>query len=283
MQQHTQQHTQQRIDEIHEQGYTVLENVLDSSQVLDIKQALAPWLQQSLFGRNNFEGHQTERVYALLAKDPAFAQLVTHPRVLAIVDAFLAPTYLLSANLAINVHPGETPQPIHADHTAVRNAARNETHGISTIWAFDDFTSSNGATEVIPGSHRWPEALTRDPDELASQARQVLLRAGSVLVFHGSLLHRGGANRAQTTRLAITPQYCQPWLRQLENMALAVPAEVARQYPTRVQELLGYSICEPGFMGYVDGMHPKRLLDEHYQGRHYQGRHYLGRQARQQD
>ena len=95
--------------------------------------------------------------------------------------------------------------------------------------------------------------------------------AGSALVFHGSLYHRGGANHGDTTRLAITPQYCQPWLRQLENMVLAVPPASAARYSARIQELSGYSIRDPGFMGYVDGMHPKRLIDETYQGRRARG------------
>jgi ectoine hydroxylase-related dioxygenase (phytanoyl-CoA dioxygenase family) len=91
--------------------------------------------------------------------------------------------------------------------------------------------------------------------------------AGSVLILHGSLLHRGGANQTDMNRLAITPQYCQPWLRQLENMVLSVPPNIATNLSDRVQELLGYSIRDPGFMGYVDGMHPKRLLNNGYKGR----------------
>ena len=83
----------------------------------------------------------------------------------------------------------------------------------------------------------------------------------------GTLVHRGGAHRGAHTRLAITPQYCEPWIRQIENMPLAVPPELARGYSERVQELLGYDIFEPTFIGYVDGTHPKRLLDPTYSAR----------------
>ena len=96
---------------------------------------------------------------------------------------------------------------------------------------------------------------------------QVLIRC----FFHGSLYHRGGANLSGAPRLAITPQYCQPWLRQLENMPLAVPPEKAAALSERTQELLGYSIREPGFMGYVDGVHPKRLFNDSYEGRKARG------------
>ena len=83
--------------------------------------------------------------------------------------------------------------------------------------------------------------------------------AGSLMVALGTLWHRGGANRSQASRLAITPQYCIAWARQQENMTLAVPPERAAAYPERVRELLGYSI-HPPFMGHVDGRHPAKTL-----------------------
>jgi hypothetical protein len=52
-------------------------------------------------------------------------------------------------------------------------------------------------------------------------------------------------------------------------MVLAVPPEIAGQYSERIQNMLGYNIIEPSFMGYVDGVHPKRLIDQNYQGRKY--------------
>ena len=79
------------------------------------------------------------------------------------------------------------------------------------------------------------------------------------MIMRSDVWHRGGANRSETDRLIVTPQYCAGWARQLENMLLAVPAERARVLPKRTQELLGYSIHTP-FMGYVDGMHPSRVL-----------------------
>ena len=95
---------------IRREGFMVLSDVLSPAEVAAMRAALAPYLQGKLMGRNDFEGFHTERVYALLAKDPTLALLVEHPRLLAVVDRLLAPHYLLSAFLAIHVHPGETPQ-----------------------------------------------------------------------------------------------------------------------------------------------------------------------------
>jgi ectoine hydroxylase-related dioxygenase (phytanoyl-CoA dioxygenase family) len=90
-------------------------------------------------------------------------------------------------------------------------------------------------------------------------AVKLAMPSGSLAITKGTLWHRGGANRSDRPRLIITPQYCAGWVRQLENMALAVPANVAETLPERARELIGYSI-HPPFMGYVDGVHPRRLL-----------------------
>ena len=99
-------------------GYLVLPGLLTEAETATMRAALSPWLQGRYFGRNDFEGTQSERVYALLAKDPALARMVEDPAVLAVVDKLLPPHYLLSAFLAIHVHPGETAQAFHVDDVA---------------------------------------------------------------------------------------------------------------------------------------------------------------------
>ncbi len=256
----------QHIDQIRTDGYTIIENLLSADDLRLIRGELDPWLQGHRMGRNDFEGFHTERVYALLAKAPSVARIIEHPLILSLLDALLPRNYLLSSALVINVHPGETAQAFHIDDAADTGDWFRKPRpwlGISTIWAFDEFTRDNGATQIVPGSHRWGEGRTPSADE----AVPVLMPAGSVLMFAGNLYHRGGANTSPGTRLAITPQYCMPWLRQLEHMALAVPPAMAARYSERIQELLGYSIVDPGFMGFVDGRHPKHLIDHGYRGR----------------
>lgn len=264
------------------QGYVVIERLLAAAEIAAMRAALRPRLTAELLGRNNFEGHRTERVYALVGTHPLFAALVAHQRILAICDALLEANYLLTASQAINIHPGETPQPLHSDDTFYRIARPRRAVSVSTIFALDDFTTENGATQVLPGSHRWDDRYiervfasfdfrTRAadarvpedaplPEELAEQLLDVTMPAGSVVVFLGTLLHRGGANRSARQRLALSNQYCEPWARQQENYTLAIPPARARDLPERVQQLLGYSI-HPPFMGHVNGIHPRRLLE----------------------
>src|SRR5467141_4088601 len=136
-------------------GYLIFERVLSPDRVAEIRAALAPFLERDLTGRNDFEGLKTNRVYALLAKSPLFADLAIHPLALAFAEAELGESCLLSALLAINLHPGETVQPWHFDDSGARIPRPRPPLGVSTFWAIDDTTELNGATEIIPGSHLW--------------------------------------------------------------------------------------------------------------------------------
>jgi ectoine hydroxylase-related dioxygenase (phytanoyl-CoA dioxygenase family) len=265
-------------------GYTVIPELLPPDLLAEMRRALAPHLQARLLGRNDFEGTRTERVYALVGRHELFERLVEHPRILGICDALLETNYLLTASQAINIHPGETAQPFHTDDAFYRIPRPRKAVSVSTIVAIDPFTAENGATQVVPGSHRWSDAILQDPlaaidfttlppeerrprepgalpEPLAARLVDAVMPAGSVLVFLGTLLHRGGANRSDRPRLALSNQYCEPWARQQESYLLAIPRERARAMSARVQALLGYSV-HPPFMGHVNGVHPRRLLDE---------------------
>src|SRR4051794_2087304 len=138
--------------EFDQRGYLIFERVLSPQFVGDIRAALAPHLERDLTGRNDFEGFKTNRVYALLAKSPVFAELAIHPLALAFAEAELGPSCLLSAMLAINLHPGETVQPWHTDDGGAKVPRPRPPLGVSAFWAIDDTTEQNRATEIIPGS-----------------------------------------------------------------------------------------------------------------------------------
>jgi ectoine hydroxylase-related dioxygenase (phytanoyl-CoA dioxygenase family) len=132
---------------------------------------------------------------------------------------------------------------------------------VTSIWALTDFTADNGGTNYVPGSHRWestPRPGVPLPDDL--DVRSVEMAAGSVVVFHGSLWHGGGANTTSDEwRLGVNVQYCPGFVRQQQNPYLGIPAEVAATFPDRLLELLGYSLYK-GIMGHVDGRSPGEVV-----------------------
>jgi ectoine hydroxylase-related dioxygenase (phytanoyl-CoA dioxygenase family) len=261
------------LTEYRERGFVVLRDVLDASEVDALRAALQPYLDLQLRGRNNFEGERTRRVYSLVGRGAVFERTAEHPAVLGLLDALLHPGYLLTASQAICIGPGETPQPIHYDDTFYTLPRPRPAVSVSTIWALDDFTARNGGTEVIPGSHAFSDAQVAttydvDPDapddaSLVAQLAPVEMRAGSLVLFAGTLLHRGGANRTAAPRRAFSHQYCEPWARQQENFMLSVPRERVRAMSPRLRQLIGYSI-HPPFMGQLAGRHPEKSLEDDY-------------------
>lgn len=262
------------IAEIERDGYTILEDFLSSAVLEEVRRVLALYLDTHA-GRNDFEGTRTERIYTLVARARVFWDIVLDERVMRLCEHFLLPNFLLTASQAIRILPGETPQPIHSDDAFHLLPRPRPMISLSTIVAVDPFTSDNGATSVIPGSHLWDDArvagqfaLGGDTEEtaqaaLAREAVPAVMPAGSCLVFAGTLLHGGGANTSDGPRTAFSNQYCQPWARPQENWFLGVPHEVARQMPERLLSLLGYSI-HPPFIGQMTASHPiKALSDDH--------------------
>jgi ectoine hydroxylase-related dioxygenase (phytanoyl-CoA dioxygenase family) len=242
-------------------GYVILERAIDAAAVAEVVTALAPYEQNRPMGRNAFEGQKSQRVYSLAAKGEVFQRLAEHPRVMALCERLLLPNFLLSTLQSIRLHPGEQAQAWHTDDAFYQvPRPRPESLAVSVIWAIEDFTEENGATEVIPGSHVWG---MEHPESREYAAVPAVMPAGSAIVFDGALWHRGGANRSTGTRLAISPQYCQPWLRPQESQLLIVGPEQASACSDRMRSMLGYSI-HPPFIGQVDGMHPLRLVDGAY-------------------
>ncbi|MGE5698277.1 MAG: phytanoyl-CoA dioxygenase family protein [Candidatus Sericytochromatia bacterium] len=236
-------------------GYVVWRNLLDEQDCSRIRAAVTPLLND--LGRNAFEGYRTQRVYSVLNKTRECDRLVDHPRVLAVLDRLLKPNYLLSQLQVINIAPGEKRQLLHFDDGMYPISRPRPPLGASTIWAIDEFTDDNGATVVVPGSHQWGPRKPTAADREVS----IVMPAGSCVFFLGTLWHGGGANRSEQHRLAVTAQYCEPWLRPQEAYSLSVPHDVAGAVSPDIQRMLGYSIFPP-FVGAVDGMHPLRLLDE---------------------
>ena len=235
-------------------GYVIWENLLDTEECRQIREVVRPWLEHT--GRNSFEGLRTQRIYSVLSRTRVCDRLVDNPRVLAVLDQLLMPNYLLSALQAINIQPGETAQLAHHDDGFYPIPRPRAPLTAATIWAIDDFTADNGATMVIPGSHRWGQR----PPNPEDQAIPVVMPAGSCVFFVGTLWHGGGANNATRERLAVTAQYCQPWLRPMEAFTLSISREIARTVSDDIRRMLGYSI-HPPFVGAVDGLHPLRLLE----------------------
>lgn len=234
------------IQHVLEHGYVILTDQFTASKTrstiaeIDRLSGSAPEV-----GRTDFEGRKTNRIYSLLNKSREFDEYVTLPRVLELNDYFLEPGYCLSAFHTIQINPGEKAQDFHHDDAFAPIPRPRPPLGSAIIVAFDEFTELNGATRVVPGSHFWPSGV-RPEDEMAIPAT---CPPGSVIYFISTLWHSGGQNRSAKARKSLTVQYCQPYMRQIENMYLSVDPRRLDGIPERVVELMGYKVFA-GFIGY---------------------------------
>jgi ectoine hydroxylase-related dioxygenase (phytanoyl-CoA dioxygenase family) len=235
-------------------GCAVVERFMDAAKVAALKEELAPFRASTPEGRNDFEGFATRRIYALFAKARGFDELAIHPLVLGVLDEVLG-VYQLSGPVGIDIGPGESAQGLHRDDQVYPLGWPHQQVVLNTMWALDDFTEHNGATVIVPGSHR--TAPEERPDD--SEVLTATMPAGSVMFYSGTVWHGGGANRTDERRLGVILEYVAAWLRAQENHVVAVPPARMRTLPERLQELLGYNIYPP-FLGYVDGRHPRRTL-----------------------
>ncbi|MBV8405875.1 MAG: phytanoyl-CoA dioxygenase family protein [Gammaproteobacteria bacterium] len=214
--------------------------------------------------RTDFSGAKTLRCGGVLRYAPRCAELIAHPRVLDIADAILLPScadYQIGSTTGIEILPGESEQQLHRDDTPYPIQVAGLELQIGVMWAFNEFTAENGATRVVPGSHRFLRAWHR-PD--LTRCASALMPKGSALFYLGSTWHGGGANRSRCPRTGLINTYCLGWLRSEENHCLEVPPEVARQYEARVRRLLGYTTHGAGHdqLGYYGGDDPVWVRQE---------------------
>ncbi len=194
--------TRERLDR---DGYAVLPGVLSDEELEAVRARLTELLAAE-GGQAGLEVHQeagTNRLADLVNKGPMFKPCFTHPRVLACVGHVLGDFKLSSLNFR-EALPGQGLQALHADYGGPAPARGYQV--CNSIWLLDDFTADNGATRVVPGSHRsdtvprlaMPDPTAAHPDEV-----RLIAPAGTVVVFNSHLWHGGTLNRSERPRRAL--------------------------------------------------------------------------------
>ena len=218
-----------------------------------------------------FLGRQTVRLNGLMNKAPNYIDLISDERLLTVMDHFLGPQcgqYRLNSSEVIEIHGGETAQELHWDDVIwpAHFWAPDKLLQFNVMVAATDFTENNGATQVLPGSHRWDHS-TREAK--AEEVTLATMKAGSAVFIPGKTLHGGGTNTDGTKRRAIVASYVLGWLRTQENHFLHTSVEQAKTWPQRVRELLGYDLyahyddnIQGGPLGYYEYGSPSVLFDK---------------------
>jgi ectoine hydroxylase-related dioxygenase (phytanoyl-CoA dioxygenase family) len=247
------------VERIARDGYTIVEDAVDQALLDALREDLERIEREEKVvpATNIFEGEKTVRIYNLLARGKLYEAVPVHEGVLPIVERVLDPGCLVSSFSSIAIDPGEAAQVLHADDQLIPLPRPHVPIVCNTMWAVTDFTADNGATRLVPGSHLSDRAplLGEEVETIAAE-----MRRGSVLVYHGSLWHGGGANRTTSRRVGVAMNYCAGWVRQQENQQLGIPLDVARGFSARLRKLCGFGLYRR-LLGHIDKCSPVDLLD----------------------
>jgi ectoine hydroxylase-related dioxygenase (phytanoyl-CoA dioxygenase family) len=255
-------------------GCAIIENLASTELVDQILHEMAPYIDATPYGSEDFTGRTTKRTGALLARSRSSIEMVAHPLVLDVTKRILGPhadTFQLHLTQIINIGPGGQAQGLHRDQWCFNMFPfpADMDVEVSTIWALDDFTEENGATRVIPNSLLDPASAVADNHRTVGAT----MPKGSVVIYTGRTIHGGGANQSANIRRGLNVDYILGWLRQEENQYLSCPPEVARTLPAHVQKLAGYSLGSYA-LGYQDDIRdPFAVLNGQDGGSSFGGLH----------
>ena len=229
------------VSAVQQDGAVILDDVLSEGFIAALREETDPYMEHTSNGEDHFAGYKTTRTGGLLVRSAKCRGLIEHESILAPCNEFLSPyceRVQLHLTQIIRIRPGETAQTIHRDRWAWGKHLSHLEPQFNTIWAITDFTAENGATQVVPGSTQWPDDQEIQPEQIT----QAEMKAGSVLVYSGSVFHGGGANTSDQDRIGINITYALGWLRQEENQYLSCPPELAKDLSPTLQGLAGYAM-----------------------------------------
>jgi ectoine hydroxylase-related dioxygenase (phytanoyl-CoA dioxygenase family) len=234
--------------QLDERGYVLLEHFMGP----ELLAALRERLQALYEDEGDRAGHEfrqephAHRLANLVNKGEVFGRAITMPGLLEGVRHVLGPDIKLSSLNARSADPHSCDgQPLHVDM-----AALPDTRGYwvcNTIWLIDDFTPDNGATRVVPGSHRWatrPQDVLADPMAPHPDEVLVLGPAGSVAIMNSHLWHGGTANRTSTPRMAMHAFFCRRDKPQQQYQKALLSPEVQASLSPALRDLLAIDDAE---------------------------------------
>ena len=229
-------------------GCVVVTDVIPAPVRDSIQTELAPHLARAKVIEDDdpeeFYPGRTQRVTALLARSETITdQLVAHPISTKVCEATLLPNsefgYQLHVTAALVVATGARGQILHREEDSFTYFPIPRPNLIvASMWAISDFRADNGATYVVPGSHRWAEDRVAKDEEII----QAEMPAGSVLYWMGGLLHGAGPNTADDSRFGVILTYSAGWVRQEENQYLNVPPERLAGLAPEIRKLAGFDM-----------------------------------------
>lgn len=249
------------IEALEKDGAVIILDALQKDKASQLNETTQKMLEQVDTCEGLFHGFNTKRIGGMVGKLEVCHEMALNENVLDVMDHFLLPrcyNYQIQISQLIAIQPGEGKQMLHPDDPLFPVELKDgQQKMINVMWAVNDFTKENGATQVIPGSHKW----SRDREPKPEEVEYAEMPQGSCLIYLGSTIHGGGENISEAARYGLVMSYNLGWLRQAENQYLSVTKEQAQRMPEKLQRLIGYDIHRPN-MGMANGTDPIEYLQD---------------------
>jgi ectoine hydroxylase-related dioxygenase (phytanoyl-CoA dioxygenase family) len=226
-------------------GYAVVESVLDRAMLEETRTRLYAARDSVVreIGMERLERAGEVGVLRLMMRsDPFFLRYLELPAVLSAIDQTVSATAILHLqngfilpSFAAEQSPKVFQTSYHQDFPRVLNGYLAS---INVFFAIDEFTTTNGATWVVPASHQRVERPAQS--EIDAKAVALECPAGSMIVFDSTLWHAAGANTSGKDRLAINHQFTRSWIKQQIDYVRALGDTLVEAQTARTQQLLGW-------------------------------------------
>jgi ectoine hydroxylase-related dioxygenase (phytanoyl-CoA dioxygenase family) len=238
-------------------GFAIVEDALtrvelDALRTRVIEQAAAE--REAGVASLEYDG-ANQRVWNLINKGAVFGDLLHKPLIRDVMGHLLGGRFTISsftANIAgrggaeMMLHSDQGYVPLEIDIPVVANI----------MWMLDDFTDENGATRVVPGSHK----IRQHPDPRQRPSSVAAIgRAGSALIFDGRLWHGTGRNVTDVPRHGLLSYFARPFMRPQENCTLSVADDVLAAASPWLKELMGFRVWRS--LGGVEGPFGRGTVD----------------------
>ncbi len=225
-------------------GYVLFPGVLDAEQLAALRaDSDAVYLKRRLVQeRNGVAAGMEGAAHHVLGESSSLDRFVADLPLWDFIGEHFGGKFIL-LNFGATLHPPGGSSYVLKAHRDVRAWTGGYHLSLNMLVMLDDFTLENGATLFLDGSHRTEAMPCREAFD--ASARQVVGRAGDILLFDSLVVHAAAPNRSAAKRRALTLCFGRPFMKpQMDWPRFLPPAEEAGLTP-RARQLLGYDARVP--------------------------------------
>ena len=223
-----------------EYGYVVLEGVLTTEQVSTLRERSVELVKREReLGAQLYLDNRSQRVWNLVNKGKIFANMIQHPAVLEFQEYLLGKNCTLSSFTINLIGSGSPSSELHIDYPLSSLPTPHPSFALcaNSIYLLDDFSLENGATHLVPGSHK--RCYGPSSGEVYDDIIQVTGKKGDIIIVHGHIWHGSGENRTDQDRVALLGFFCRSFMKPQQDLLRLIAPEVIEGASGTLKRLLG--------------------------------------------